>query len=426
MVEKIAPLVIACTSLIVTAFFAFSDKSNKEQIITTTQLDAVSKVLPYISDTNSRKNLIGLMMLTNFGQDSLALRLIRTDFFDKNTISKASLYILKNSRDTSSLREARKLISPNERALENAILELNQNYVGHDIYEALEKYNGFCNLQECEEWAAPFVCWCFNKDERRFKVTGQVDELEQNFLRDGWTFTLSKISKPKPGDIYFYYSDWHHKRCIGIVESYDDNVGLSGIEPDQFSNGVSKNIIYRRVLDEDGILSQKTVFARVENSYKMNTGSFDCLTASIINCTTGEGIGSPCYGAQSVIGKEKDSLNILIYYHNNGLAKGNDLSFTLTDIRNRVVAKDGYTSTLGCVVVNNDTVAAGIVGLQIDGGPMVLKVKSITNYISYEGCDLQVAHGESIFSKKGLHIGEIQPGWRSQGIIRCAFILEKR
>lgn len=263
----IAPFFIAAASLVTTIILANLDSKEKENASKTSQMDAVSKVLTYLSDTSTRKNTMGLITLSNYGQDELATKFMKSGLFQKETLEKAGMYIATNSKDTTIQNKAKAYFEPRQIALQNAIDELNSgaksSVIGKNVGEFVRKYNSFSGVSEDQPWAGTFVSWCYNKDIKYFKPSGSISALENYFKSQHATFTFTD-ELPEPGDIYFY--DWNGSRAIGIVEKYSntDSV-LHAIEGDsnEVDNGPNYKVA-RVSFSKKDLLKKNCLFARVK------------------------------------------------------------------------------------------------------------------------------------------------------------------
>jgi len=265
----IAPFAIAFVSLATTIVLALMDSKGKASAVKTAQMDAVSKVLPFLSDTSERKNEMGLMTLKNFNQDSLLIQMMNSGMFSKATLEKVGIYVAINSTDSVTKKSVREYFQPRNIALKNALNELSKNAMSTDTNRTSEgpfvsKYNRLSGLDEGAAWAATFVSWCYNKDIRYFKPTGNINQLESEFSSRSVTFSLSD-SLPAPGDLYFY--TWKTQRAVGLVEYFSkkDSI-LHGIEGNSNENPQAHSYKVAKVFfTKKELQSERMRFARVEN-----------------------------------------------------------------------------------------------------------------------------------------------------------------
>jgi PKD repeat protein len=161
-------------------------------------------------------------------------------------------------------------VIPGRAALRNAVAELNAGSRAYTVNgnrymgAFVRKYNSFAGRKEGEPWAATFVSWCFNKDSSYFKNFASVSDFELNFKTSGFT---RRDARPIPGDIYFY--NWRNAngspyRAIGIVESYDPQNGLTGIEGNSNRKGGVNFEVARVIFSTNEMDSLNFVFARVD------------------------------------------------------------------------------------------------------------------------------------------------------------------
>jgi MinD-like ATPase involved in chromosome partitioning or flagellar assembly len=233
------------------------------------------KRLLYVATSHIQTILLALMVLTSLVLVFRSCRQEKTseiqNLQNKNQFD--SLLFL-NSRLIDSIQELKSngssniepdnFKSPGSNALMFAQLELKNGakstIPGKYTGPFVKKYNQIAGLGEGYPWAATFVCWCFNHGTTYFKSTGSITQLESFFKKEGQTFT-DKITTPMPGDIYFY--DWHGKRAVGIVESWD-NYSLVGIEGNSSSSDYGPLDQVARVnFKPRDYLANNFVFARV-------------------------------------------------------------------------------------------------------------------------------------------------------------------
>ena len=156
--------------------------------------------------------------------------------------------------------------------------------------------------------------------------------------------------------------------------------------------------------------------------YSMNTASNDCQTVSIGNYTTGEGIQDPCWTETTTNASVGDVLNVAIYYHNAGDATAPDVSFQLSDPTSQTISgNSGTVNFTAKVLVNGTVVSGGIVSANITGGPATLTFGHVANYTQGSGTNQTISNGSDIFTSSGLSIGDVAPGWNTQGVIKVSF-----
>jgi|GEM_PF-2601039 hypothetical protein len=272
----VAPFVVTIVSIVITFYLAKTDRMDKIESARKdsiqkaesgriAQMDAVSKVLSFLSDEDSRKNTLGLITLHNFGQDTLVEKFLRSGLFKAITLEKTSILIAKESKDTTIQRQAKIYFQPGQLALQNAITELSKgarSMTGRNDGEFVKKYNSFCGVAEGQPWAATFVSWCYNVNFKYFKPEGNTNKLEQYFTGINATFAFA-AALPEPGDIYFY--NWNGNRAIGIVDKYLANKdSMYAIEGNSNDIPGPAYKVARVGFSKEELVKDKVVFARVE------------------------------------------------------------------------------------------------------------------------------------------------------------------
>ena len=219
-IVALAPFLLAFLSLWFTMKTSKADREDKQLAAVTAQMEAATKVLPYLSDSLPRKNVIALITLSNYHQDSLAIKLI--PYYPFEVQQQVAQYIHTNSTDPAAREKAKSiLVAPGLAAILTARNELAQNAREENkanqqnMGKFVKKYNAIAGLGEGSPWAATFVCWCYNNSITYFSSSANILALEEEFKKSSETF--SKIDTARSGDIYFY--NWDGVRAMGLVDS---------------------------------------------------------------------------------------------------------------------------------------------------------------------------------------------------------------
>lgn len=154
-------------------------------------------------------------------------------------------------------------------------------------------------------------------------------------------------------------------------------------------------------------------------NYSINSNANDCKTVSIGNYTTGEGINGACWTGTAISASAGQSINVALYYHNNGDAPANNVVFKLSNPQDQTV--NGSVSFTGQIYVDGALVKSEVVSANITGGSAHLVLGNVMRYDIASHTNVPVSNGNSILTSSGLSFGALQPGWNNQGTIKVSF-----
>ncbi len=154
-------------------------------------------------------------------------------------------------------------------------------------------------------------------------------------------------------------------------------------------------------------------------NYSINSNANDCKTVTIGNYTTGEGINGACWTGTAISASAGQSINVAIYYHNNGDAPANNVVFKLSNPQDQTVT--GSVSFTGQIYVDGTLVKSEVVTANIAGGSARLVLGNVMRYNVTSHTNVPVSNGNSILTSSGLSYGALQPGWNNQGVIKVSF-----
>jgi len=163
------------------------------------------------------------------------------------------------------------------------------------------------------------------------------------------------------------------------------------------------------------LFTAQSVFASTWNG-----ASNDCRGISIANATTEEGYAEPCWTGTSVDADGGDTLNIRIYYHNTG-------SVTAENTRVRLSAPLGSSSTTksfsGSISSDQGNLTLSTVTANLSSSQTLSfnSVKWYTNNTAVTRTNLLNGQDGSEILDEGLDIGDIAPGWETQGSLVISF-----
>ncbi len=157
---------------------------------------------------------------------------------------------------------------------------------------------------------------------------------------------------------------------------------------------------------------------KVEAAVQWNTAGNDCPTVMVANHTTQQGVNSPCW-TTSTSANGGETVNVRIYYHNTG-----DTTATNTRLRLNPISSGSQSSFTftGYVTGGNITRSgSGSVSLSSSQTLTLGSIKWYPNQCSSSGCAQTISNPSNIFTSSGVSVGDITPGWASQGAIVVSF-----
>ena len=156
-------------------------------------------------------------------------------------------------------------------------------------------------------------------------------------------------------------------------------------------------------------IGSKSVFA----SSVWNGVSGDCPDINIANYTENEGYGNPCWYGTNVSADAGDVINVKVYYHNTSSA-------TATNTRIKISAPTGSSTShsfIGQIISDQGNLSTGSVKVNISSSQS-LTLSSVKWYPN-QSSSAQTPSGS--ITGSGVSIGDIAPGWDSQGTVVAVF-----
>jgi len=174
-----------------------------------------------------------------------------------------------------------------------------------------------------------------------------------------------------------------------------------------------------------GILGLFLLFAgqsslAATNSNIWNNASNDCPDINIANYSTNTGYGNPCWTGTNITANPGETINVRVYYHNTS-------NTTATNTRIKVIAPTGsstshsytaqilsniggdlYSSPVAVTIPTSQTVTFG-------------STRWYPNQTQTQAGFLNGQNGSEVLNSNGLYIGDIVPGWGTQGSVVVSF-----
>lgn len=180
-------------------------------------------------------------------------------------------------------------------------------------------------------------------------------------------------------------------------------VGVFGLALVLLAQGVSANTSYGR------------------GSVSWNGAPNDCKGISIINATTDEGYGDPCWYGTSISADAGDTINVRIYYHNTGSMTAENVKVVLN------APTGGSASTTktfsGSISSNQGGISLGSVTAKLSSSQTITfdSVKWYTENTNVTLTPLLNGQSGSSILSGGLNIGSISASGDSQGSLVVKF-----
>jgi hypothetical protein len=152
------------------------------------------------------------------------------------------------------------------------------------------------------------------------------------------------------------------------------------------------------------------------SSVTWNSFSNDCSTIAIANETQQVGFGNPCWVGQNISANTGDYIKVRIYYHNTGTSTANNTRLKII----KSGSSTNYTFS-GQIVSNEGTYYAtspSAVYLTIPANNTLEFIE--TRWFPNQTSSNPQVSGSSILGS-GLNIGNITPGWSTQGTAMAIF-----
>ncbi|MCX6754549.1 MAG: hypothetical protein NTU81_01840 [Candidatus Nomurabacteria bacterium] len=153
-----------------------------------------------------------------------------------------------------------------------------------------------------------------------------------------------------------------------------------------------------------------------------NTASNDCPTINVANTNTSAGWGDPCWNGTNISANPGDIINVRVYYHNTGTTTANNTRLVLN-------AQTG-SSTSHSFTTDITSSQGGMTSNSVSVNIPTSQTLTFGSVIWYTGNThptvtplLNGQDGSEILSTQGLYIGDITPGWSSQGSAVVSFVV---
>jgi uncharacterized repeat protein (TIGR01451 family) len=150
-----------------------------------------------------------------------------------------------------------------------------------------------------------------------------------------------------------------------------------------------------------------------------NGASNDCQSINIGDFTAGTGFGSPCWNGSSISANPGDAINVIVWYHNSSDLTGSSQTATNAKITvNAQTASSTNHSFSAQISSDQGSISTGQVNVTTTAaqtlafdGVRIYKNQSVSAY---------TLAGSEVFAG-GVSLGDIAPGWNSQGSIVLTF-----
>lgn len=155
------------------------------------------------------------------------------------------------------------------------------------------------------------------------------------------------------------------------------------------------------------------------NSDIWNNASNDCPDINIANYTDGIGYGDPCWTRTNINADPGDTINIRIYYHNTS-------NTTATNTRIKLSAPSGTSKTHSFSaqilspqgnLYSSDVIVSIPTAQKVTFG----STRWYPNQSDTPADFLNGQNGSAVIGSNGLNIGNIAPGWGTQGSVVVSF-----
>lgn len=162
-------------------------------------------------------------------------------------------------------------------------------------------------------------------------------------------------------------------------------------------------------------VSTQTAFA----GYSMNSASNDCPTYMVVNATDNpQDANTACWPGTNITVGDGDTINLAVYFHNNGDAPAPNVSARVTDFRGNKSAST--FSTIGQVYINGSAVDSGERSITLQQNSTITFVGAYVQTQSNRSWTA-LSNPTQIFNAGGINIGTVNPGWENQGVVKAVF-----
>jgi hypothetical protein len=151
-----------------------------------------------------------------------------------------------------------------------------------------------------------------------------------------------------------------------------------------------------------------------------NTASNDCPTINVANTNGRAGWGNPCWNGTNISANPGDIINVRVYYHNTGTVTANNTKLILNAQTGSSTSHSFNTQ----ITSSQGNLSSGSVSINVPSSQTL----TFGSVIWYTGNTNQTVttllngqDGSEILSSQGLYIGDITPGWPSQGSAVVSF-----
>jgi hypothetical protein len=167
-----------------------------------------------------------------------------------------------------------------------------------------------------------------------------------------------------------------------------------------------------------GLIALGTRVSVASAGYSMNTASNDCATYMVVNATTNpQAANTACWPSGNITVNDGDTINLAVYFHNNGDAPADNVSVRITDFRG---TKSGTFNTAGQLYVGGTAVKSGTQTITVPNNSVITLVGVYIQTQSNRDWQT-LSTASNIFSATGANIGTVNPGWPNQGVVKAVY-----
>ena len=150
-----------------------------------------------------------------------------------------------------------------------------------------------------------------------------------------------------------------------------------------------------------------------------NTASNDCPTINVANFTTNTGFGTPCWTGTNINANPGETINVRIYYHNTSNATATNTYIKL-NAPNGSSTNHSFSAQISSPQGN---LSSGSVSVNIPSSQTLTfgSTRWYPNQTQTAATFLNGQSGSEVIGSNGLYIGNIAPGWSTQGSVVVSF-----
>lgn len=150
-----------------------------------------------------------------------------------------------------------------------------------------------------------------------------------------------------------------------------------------------------------------------------NNAPNDCPDINIANYTQNTGFGNPCWTGTNITANAGDTINVRIYYHNTSNATATNTYIKL----NEPTGTGAYQSFTAEIHSPQGNLYSSSVSVTIPSTQSLVfgSTRWYPNQTQTPATFLNGQNGSEVIGSQGLYIGNIAPGWATQGSVVVSF-----